>query len=102
MGVFHGPEWRSRGVGRGGVVAHDWDRRYRGGAGSPPKSARTIRLLHAGALVVAVVLRGRRRARHAAAAAVRRAALFLRRARAVAAIREGLPGILPAAGAAAR
>src|SRR5712691_7926777 len=38
----------------------------------------------------------------AAAAAMRGAALFLRRARAVAAIREGLPGILPAAGAAAR
>src|SRR5262252_10694904 len=100
MGVFHGSECRSRGVGR--VVAHGWDRRYRGGAGSAPKSPRAIRLLPAGALLVAVVLRGRRRARHAAAAAMRRTALFLRRARAVAAIREGLPGILPAAGAAAR
>src|SRR6516165_7311127 len=98
MGVFHGSECRSRGVGRGGVVAHGRDRRYRGGAGSPPKSARTIRLLPAGALLVAVVLRGRRRARYAAAA-MRRTALFLRRARAVAAIREGFPGILPAAGA---
>src|SRR5262249_14770172 len=38
-----------------------------------------------------VVLRSRRRARHAAAAAMRRAALFLRRARAVAAIRAGFP-----------
>src|SRR6516165_8090066 len=102
MGVVHGSERRSRGVGRGGVVARDCDRRYRGGPGSPPKSARTIRLLRAVALLVAVVLRSRRRARHAAAAAMRRAALFLRRARAVAAIREGLPGILPAAGAAAQ
>src|SRR5260370_23252357 len=102
MGVFHGSERRSRGVGRGGVVAHGCWHRYRGGAGSPPKSARTIRLLCAVALLVAVVLRSRRRTRHAAAAAMRGAALFLRRARAVAAIREGLPGILPAAGAAAR
>src|SRR6516164_10775662 len=102
MGVVHGSERRSRGVGRGGGVARSWYRRYRGGAGSAPKSAGTIRLLRAGALVVAVVLRGRRRARHAAAAAMRRAALFVRGARPVAAIREGLPGILPAAGAAAR
>src|SRR5260370_29852330 len=102
MGVFHGSERRSRGVGRGGVVAHGCCHRYRGGAGSPPKSARTIRLLRAVALLVAVVLRSRWRTRHAAAAAVRRAALFLRRARAVAAIRAGLPGILPAAAAAAR
>src|SRR5262249_16237358 len=101
-GGLHGSECRSRGVGRGDVVAHDWDRRYRGGAGSPPKSARTIRLLPAGALLVAVVLRGRRRAWHAAAAAMRRTALLVRGARAVAAIREGFPGILPAAGAAAR
>src|SRR5262245_60996841 len=100
MGVFHGSE--SRGVGRGGVGAHGFHRWYRGGAGSPPKSAWTIRLLRAGALLVAVVLRGRRRTRHAAAAAMRGTALFLRRARAVAAIRAGLPGILPAAGAAAR
>src|SRR5262245_27791805 len=93
MGVFHGSECRSRGFVGGGFVVHGWDRRYRGGAGSAPKSARAIRLLPAGALLVAVVLRGRRRARHAAAAAMRRTALFLRRARAVAAIREGLPGI---------
>src|SRR5712671_1516569 len=74
MGVFHGSERRSRGVGRGGVVAHGCCHRYRGGAGSPPKSARTIRLLRAVALLVAVVLRSRRRTRHAAAAAVRGAA----------------------------
>src|SRR5262249_25279383 len=98
MGVFHGSECRSRGVRRGGVVAHGCHRRYRGGAGSPPKSARAIRLLRVGALLVAVVLRGRRRARHTAAAAMRRAALFLRRARPVAAIRKRLPGILSAAG----
>src|SRR5262249_49921139 len=102
MGVFHGPERRSRGVRHGSGVARGCYRRSRGGAGSPPKSARAIRLLRAVALLVAVVLRSRRRARHAAAAAMRRAALFLRRARAVAAIRAGLPGILPAAGAAAR
>src|SRR5215472_14982781 len=102
MGVVHGSERRSRGVGHGGGVARGRYRRYRGGAGSPPKSARTIRLLRALALLVAVVLRSRRRARHAAAAAMRRAALFLRRARAVAAVRAGLPGILPAAPTAAR
>src|SRR5262245_55734882 len=102
MGVFHGSERRSRGVGWGGVVAHGCYRRYRGGARSPPKSAWAIRLLRAGALVVAVVLRGRRRARHAAAAAMRRPALFVRGARPVAAIREGFPGILPAAVAAAQ
>src|SRR5262245_62286362 len=93
MGVFHGSECRSRGVGRGGVVAHGWDL-YRGGAGSAPKSARTIRLLPAGALLVAVVMRGRRRARHATAAEVRRAALFFRRAWTVAEISKGLRGVV--------
>src|SRR5262249_62399810 len=90
---------RAGGVGGGGGVARSW---YRGGAGSAPKSPRPVRLLRAGALVVAVVLRSRRRARLAATAAMRRPALFVCRPRAVAAIREGLPGILPAAGAAAR
>src|ERR1044072_10049247 len=63
------------------------------GAGQPPERTREIRLLRPGAVVVAVVLRpgGRSQER---ATAVRRAAVLLRGARAVAAIREGLSRVL--------
>ena len=72
------------------------------GAGSAAESARTVRFLRSVAVLVAIVLRGCRRARHPAATAMRRAALFVRRAWAVAAIRARISGILPGAGAAAR
>src|SRR5262245_2764636 len=72
------------------------------GAGSPPERARPVRLLCARPVLVAVVLRGGGRARNPTATAMRRAPLFVRGARAVAAIRKRLPRILSGAGAAAR
>ncbi len=74
------------------------------GAGPPAERARPGRFLCAGAVLVAVVLRGRAgaRARPGAQPAMLRAAVFLRGAWAMAAIRAGLPGILPTPGAAAR
>src|SRR5262245_36732593 len=77
-------------------------RRDRARSGQPPECAGPVRLLRALALLVAVLLRRKWRARHAAPTAMRVAALFLRGARAMAAISGRLPGILPAAGAAAR
>ena len=62
------------------------------GAGPPPERARRVRLLCAGAVLVAVLLRGGRRARQrrTLAGPVQRAALLLRGARPVAAIRPRL------------
>src|SRR5207247_5002518 len=94
--VFH--HW-SRGVRRARFAAR---RRQCRGAGPPPKSTRPVRLLCAVAVVVAFVLRVGRGTRNAAATAMCRASLFVRGARAVAAIREGFSRVLPAAGAAAR
>src|SRR5215216_198839 len=70
------------------------------GPGHAAKHARRIRFLCAVAVVVAIVLRCRRRARPASA--MRRTALLVRGARAWAAVRKGVPGILPSAGPAAR
>src|ERR1043165_375538 len=69
-------------------------------AGSAAERARQVRFLRAVALLVAVLLRAGGRA--SAAPAVRRAALLLRGARAVAAIREGFSRVLPEPGTAAR
>ncbi len=77
-----------------------WLKAARGSSGGP---ARTVRLLCSGAVVVAVVLPGQRRARPQwRRAMLDRAALLLRGARAVAAIRARLPAELRAAGAAAQ
>src|SRR5271168_818033 len=75
------------------------DRRRRHGPGPPPGRARTIRLLLVVTVLVAVVLRDRQRQR--ASAAMRPSALFVRRARPVAAIRARLSRILRGAVAAA-
>src|SRR5205809_852304 len=99
--VLHGWQCRSRGARRGRGVAHS-EYRYRGGAGSAPERPRSVRLLRALAFLVPDVLRSLRRTWHTTAAAMRGAALFVRGARPVAAIRERVPRILPAAGAAAR
>src|SRR5712671_3726985 len=67
-----------------------WSSRHVRRPGSPPERARAIRLLPAGAVVVAVVLCGQCRTRPGALgakSAMWAAALFLRGARAVAAIR---------------
>src|SRR5437879_5408653 len=61
-----------------------------------------VRLLRALAVLVAVLLRSGGRAGRAAAAAMRRAAVFLCRAWAMAAVRARLSGILPAAAASPR
>src|SRR5262249_41888601 len=98
-GGIDGSLCQSRGVGR---VPRSGARGRRLRPGSAPEPARAIRLLCAGAVVVALVLRGGRRARHAAPAAVRRTPVLVRGAWAVAAIRARLPGVLPAAAAAAR
>src|SRR5437868_6763808 len=74
--------------------------RQRRRAGPAPERARQVRFLRAVALLVAVLLRAGGRARPAAT--VRHAAVLVRGARAVAAIREGLSGVLPEPGAAAR
>ena len=68
------------------------------------RTSRAFRLLLCSLVVVAVVLRGgaERFRRGRAQPAMRAAAVFIRGAWPVAAIREGLPGILPSAGAAAR
>ncbi len=92
----------SRGFCRRCVVFPRRQRRHRNGTGSAPERTRPIRLLCAGVVLVAVVLRGGRRAWNTPAAAMRGAALLVRGAWAVAAIRERLSGVLPAAGAAAQ
>src|SRR5215472_17619381 len=99
--VLHGWQCQSRGARRSRGVAHSRDG-YRRGAGSAPERTRSVRLLRAFALLVAIVLRSLRRTRHTTAAAMRRAGLLVRGARALASIREGIPGVLPAAGAATR
>src|SRR5260221_230536 len=99
--VPHGWQCRSRGARRGRGVAHSRNG-CRCCAGSAPERIRSVRLLRALALLVPDVLRSLGRTRHTTPAAMRRATLLLRGARALAAIREGIPGILPAAGAAAR
>ena len=76
-------------------------RRLRFGARCAAERARKIRLLCAVAVVVAVVLRRGPGQRPLRRRGMRRAALFVRRARAVAAIRKGIPGILRATVAAA-
>src|ERR1700676_62819 len=90
-----------RPAGFGGV---DWHRAAGVGAGSPPKCCRRVRFLRAVAVLVALILRAGvgARQRAAFADAVRRAAIFLRGARPVAAIRTRLSGLLPAAIASAR
>src|SRR5437660_3165845 len=81
--------------GRFAVWAHARGRRV--GAGRAPERAREIRFLCAVALMVALVLRAGRRSQKRPAA-VRRAAVFVRGAWPLAAIREGLSGILHPAG----
>src|SRR6202035_5413080 len=78
--------------------------RRRLGAGPPAECARRVRFLRAVAVVVAFLLRGglRARQRGAFAGPVRRAAVFLRGARAVSTIRAWLSRLLPNALAAAR
>src|SRR5436190_2001350 len=71
-----------------------------GGAGPAAERARQVRFLCALAFVVPLILRTGGRA--GARATVRRAAVLLRGARALAAIREGLSGILPEPGTAPR
>src|SRR4029079_9680086 len=79
-------------------------RGYRVGAGSPPERRRRVRFLCAVAVVVAVVLRGVFRAWHRSqiAGPMRRAAVLIRGARPLAAVRTWLPRLLPATGPAAR
>src|ERR1700735_2876694 len=93
-GGSHGPVWRSRprrgvfGLCRGNVHM---------GRGGAAERGRSVRFLCSVAVLVALLLRrcggaGRRPQRFTA---VRSAALFIRRAWPLAAIRQGLPGILP-------
>src|SRR5437660_2702002 len=69
-------------------------------AGPAAERARQVRFLCPVAVLVAVLLRAGGRARPAAA--VRRATVLVRRARLMAPVREGLSGVLPKSGAAAR
>src|ERR1700731_1294492 len=74
------------------------------GAGSLAERPRRVRFLRAVAVMVALLLRGgiRTRQRRTRAGPMRRAAVFLRGARVMAAIRARLSRLLPAAVAAAR
>src|SRR4029078_11318494 len=101
-GGINGSSCRSRGFCRRCMVFPRRQRQHSNATASAPERTRPIRLLCAGPVLVAVVLRGGRRAWNAPAAAMRGAALLVRGAWVMAAIRERLPGILPAAGAAAQ
>src|SRR5438105_3175725 len=73
--------------------------RQRRRAGPAPERARQVRFLRIVAVLVAVLLRAGGRTR--SATTVRRAAVLVRGAWALAAVREGLSGVLPEPGAAA-
>src|ERR1700730_13547111 len=102
-GGFHGSaytsHYRSRGLRLRCRVAHGW---HGGRPGSAPKPAWQIRLLRALALLGPILLRCglRAGAGSRAAAGMPATGLSVRGSRPVAAIRNGVSGILPAAGAA--
>src|ERR1700682_4331177 len=102
--AWHRAVFEIFGPARAGSADRRCDRRDGVGAGSSAERPRRVRLLRAVAVIVALLLRGgiRTRQRRARAGPMRRATVFLRGARVMAAIRARLSRLLPAAVAAAR